>query len=103
MESILTALVALLVVIALFVIGIRISVYLFSEHAEGTRHFTHAWPLAHERLRSHTMATVKHSRYHIVDTGHSSARYALHSFMVIAFVLLLTIVIAVSILLGTVH
>src|SRR5437588_166917 len=99
MESILTALVALLVVIALFVIGIRISVYLF----EGTRHFSHAWPLAHERLRSHTMAAVKHSRNHIMNTGHSSARYALHSFMVIAFVLLLTIVVAISILLGTVH
>lgn len=103
MESILIALVALLVVIALFVIGIRISLYLFLEHAEETRHFTHAWPLAHERLRLHTMHTVKRPRYHIVDTSHSSARYALHTFMVIGVILLLTITVAVSMLLGTVH
>jgi hypothetical protein len=104
MEAILTALVALVVVIGLMVVGIRISVYLFSEHAVRTRHFTHALPVAHERLRAHTIDTVRRARHHhSMNTGHSSARYALHSFMAIAFILLLTLVAAVSILLGRVH
>lgn len=105
MGAMLTALVAMLIVIGFIVIGIRISLYLFLQHAEGTPHFMRAMPFADERLRSDTLYTVRPPRYHrvVMNTGHSNARYALHSFMVIALLLLLTVIAAVSILLGSVH
>jgi hypothetical protein len=105
MGTMLTALAALLIVIGLIVIGIRISLYLFLQHAYRTRHFMPGMPFADERVRSDTLYTVRRPGYHraVMNTGHSNARYALHSFMAIALLLLLTIVAGVFVLLGSVH
>ena len=104
MGAMLTALVGLLIVTGFIVVGIRISLYLFSHHAAGTHHFTPDMPVAGERLRSNTLHTVRRPRYHrVLNTGHSNGRYALHTIIVIALILLLTIMATISILLGSVH
>lgn len=104
MEANLASLVALLIVIVFIVVGIRISVFLFSQRAEATHHFMRVRTFAGEQLRSDTLHTVNRPKYHrVLDTSHSNSRLAMHTFMAIAFILLLTIVATISILFGSVH
>ncbi len=104
MGSIIVTLVALLVVIGLIAIGTRISLYLYLQRAEGTQHFTRRMPIADERLGLDIIYTVKRPRYHrVMDTEFAGSRYALRSVMVMALILLLTVMAAVSILFGGVH
>lgn len=104
MEATLASLVALLIVVMFIVVGIRISVFLFSQRAEATYHFTRVRTFVGERLRSDSLHAVRHPRHHrVLDTSHANSRLALHTFMAIAFILLLTVIASISILFGNMH
>jgi hypothetical protein len=106
MDSTLSALVALGVVIGLIAIGIRISLHLFSPDAEKSLRFSRRLPLADEPLPSHNIYIVRrprHPRVRVEDKAYSSSRYAWHSLIAIALFLLLAVVAIVSILSDIMH
>jgi hypothetical protein len=104
MGAMLASLAALLMVVVFIVVGIRISTYLFVQHAVVTPHLARGMRLAGQRLRSDTLHTGQRPRRHrVLDTSHANSRLALHTLMVITLIFILTIIATISILFGSVH
>ena len=104
MESILVALVALLVVSGLIIGGTRFSLYLFLLKIENTHRFAQRLPNTEERMLQDNGYGVERPKYYeTVSSSSSSARYARSSMMVIALFLLLAIMATISIVSGLFH
>jgi hypothetical protein len=104
METILVALVALLVTSGLLIAGTRFSLYLFLLNAEDTHRFSQYRPVTEERMSQNNKYGVERPLYYeTVNTSHSSARYALSGLIVVAFFLLLAIMATISIVPGLFH
>jgi hypothetical protein len=104
MESILVALVALLVITGLIVGGTRFSLYLFLLNAEGTRRFTQRMPVTEKQMSQNNEYDVERQQYYkVLDTSSSSARFARSSLMVMTLILLLAIMATISVVAGLFH
>ncbi|HVB72065.1 MAG TPA: hypothetical protein VNE38_00770 [Ktedonobacteraceae bacterium] len=104
MGTMLIGMITMLMVIGLVFVGTRVSLYLFLLNTERTRHFTHRMHATEERSQLHSEHHVERPIYYgFMNTGDASARYARGSLMVIALILLLAIMAAVSVLSGSFH
>jgi hypothetical protein len=82
----------------LIVGGTRVSLYLFTQNALENQPIVHRTPIVTEKP-----IVERQANYRIAETENTSARYARGSLMVLASMLLLTIIAAVSILSGIPH
>lgn len=106
MDATLSGLVALGVVMGVIAIGIRLSLYLFSQDAAGTLRFPRRLSLADETLPSHSTYITRRARHHRIpaeDKAHSSSRYVQYSLLAIALFILLAVMVIVVILAGMMH